>query len=75
MQLFINCILIIEFSLILKYQVDLLSFSCKKSENMNCNVYKTVIDEHFDLLAHENGSWLKSCIYQNIEQATLNKTY
>ena len=56
MQFFMNFILIIEFSLNLKFQIDLLSFSFEKSENMNCNVQKTlIVDEHFDPLAHENG--------------------
>ena len=75
MQFFMNFILIIEFSLNLKFQIDLLSFSFEKCKNMNCNVQKTIIDEHFDPLAHENGNRLQNCIYQKIEQMTLNKTY
>ena len=71
-----NFILIIEFSLNLKFQIDLLSFSFEKSENMNCNVQKTlIVDEHFDPLAHENEYRLQSCIYQKIEQVTLYKIY
>ena len=75
MQFFMNFILIIEFSLNLKFQIDLLNFSFEKFENTNCNVQKTEVVEHFDLLAHENGNSAQSCIYQKIEQVTLYKIY
>ena len=72
---FINFILIIEFSLTLKFQIDLLSFSFETLEDMNCNVHKTVVDEYSDPLAHENENPLQNCIYQKIEQAALYKIY
>ena len=60
-----------DLSQIFKFQIDLLSFSFEKTENMNCNVHKTVIDKHFHLLPNENGN----CIYQKVEQVTFYKTY
>ena len=60
---------------ILKFQLDLLSFSFHKSENMNRNIHKTVVDDHFHPLAHENGNQLQKCIDRKIEKVVLYKIY
>ena len=72
---FVISTLIIEISLSLKFQINLLSFSFEKSRNMNWNLQKTAVDKHFDSLTRENRKRLQSAICQKIEQATLYKTY
>lgn len=43
-----------EFSLNLKCQISLLSFSFEKFQNMSCSVQKTVVDINFHPITHEN---------------------